>query len=208
MGPRSGSPAAETPTWVLSTVLSAARREAGKVSFLLFILGVASSGCPPLCWPASVDDSHSVRIVVVNPGLSISDDTGDFSLTFDRGYRGAGSSTQVVNYKVYGNGMPANALDGVITAKISNSINGIELGADVGGFTNVGTPGNIELREHASGFQEVGSQPVPLADKGATTGTQARVLNGSIPITWQATATEDLSAGQYPVTLTVTLKDS
>ena len=184
------------------------RREWQKVVFLSFFLCIASNGCPPLCWPASVDDTHSVQIIVVNPGLSISDDTGDFSLTFDRGSRGAGSSTQVVNYKVFGNGLPSSALDGVVTAKINNPLQGIELQADVGGFTNQGTPGNIELHEHVGGFQEVSVQPVPLADKAATTGTQAKVLNGTLPVTWKATAVKDLPAGQYPVVLTVTLRDS
>lgn len=190
MGPSTGSPAAETKTRV----------------FLL--LGIAVLGWQTPAWADSADSRHTITVVVVNPGLSISDDSGDFSLSFERGDQGAASSTHVVNYRVNGNGLPASSLEGVVTARLAGTAEGIDLQADVGRFTNHGTPGNIELREHSGGFQTVGTVPIALADKEATSGTQARVLNGSIPVTWKAVATKDLPAGQHPVTLTVTLKDA
>jgi len=159
-------------------------------------------------WADSAQTSHDVSVVVVKSALSITDDTGNFSLTFDRAVAGASSSTQTVNYRVMGNGFPTGALPGVISAVVANPANGIELKADVGPFVNNGTEGDIVLQEAASGDQGVGVTSVPLANKGSTAGTQARVLNGTIPVTWKANATQDLSSGEYPLTVTVTLKDA
>ena len=147
-------------------------------------------------------------MVVVKSALSITDDSGDFSLTFDEGSVGSLSRPQVVNYRISGNSFPAGALTGVVSASVSNPARGVDLVADVGSFVNNGTEGNILLQESSSGGRVVGETPVALADKGATSGTQAKVLNGTLPVVWKASATQDLSAGEYPIALTVTLKDA
>ena len=67
-----------------------------------------------------------------------------------------------------------------------NPPEGIELKADVGTFTNNGTDGDIVLHPASSGDQVVGTDPTPLADKEITSGTQANVLNGTLPVTWKA----------------------
>ena len=203
MGPRSGSPATETRASVGSVPRRCAPTRAGAAVLLILALGLSAD-----VWADSAQTSHDVSVVVVKSALSITDDTGNFSLTFDRAVAGASSSTQTVNYRVMGNGFPTGALPGVISAVVANPANGIELKADVGPFVNNGTEGDIVLQEAASGDQGVGVTSVPLANKGSTAGTQARVLNGTIPVTWKANATQDLSSGEYPLTVTVTLKDA
>lgn len=212
MGPSTGSPAAETQQ---GKTLSPTGRDSGRQRGRFFIsvgagfLMLASQGLLPApCWGRSVETSHSVTVVVVEPALSLTDDTGDFSLSLDRGDAGKSSNTQVVNYRIYGNVVPTTSVEGVISGKLSTGLDGIEIQADVGSFANQGTAGHVQLQEHASGFQAVGADLVPLADKETSSGAQGGVLNGTIPITWKATTTKDLPAGDYPVVLTVTLKDS
>lgn len=198
MGPRTGSPAAETQKNEGDTL----RRLGAALLAASCVLQAAP------CWARTAETSHSVTVVVVQPALSITDDTGDFSLTLERGDAGTTSDTRVVNYRVHGNNLPTGAVEGLLSAKIARSSSEISIQADVGSFANEGSPGNIELLEHASGFQEVTLDPVPLADKEANPNSQTKALHGSIPIAWKATASGDLAAGSYPVVVTVTLKDS
>ncbi len=206
MGPSTGSPAAETHKRIGRFSLPGSPIPGGGIALSLFIGTLLLFGLPGTAGAASVDDTRTLTVVVVVPSLSLTEDSDGSPLAFDQAAAGATSEARVVNYQLYSNNQPAAALDGLLTARISGPNEGIELLADVERFVNQGTPGNIELREHSSGFQEVGAAPVPLADKGATQTPKA--LNGSIPIRWKATTAEHLSAGKYPVTLTVTLKDS
>ncbi len=166
-----------------------------------------------LLWPAapafaaSVETSHNVTVVVVPTSLSVSDDTGDFRLEFDDPAAGSDSSTQLVHYRVSGNAFSTGALPGIVSAEAESPEEGIELKAEVGQFVNNGTEGNILLHASAAGEQVVGSVPVPLAGKEPTAGPQAEMLNGTVPVEWKASSTKDLSSGEYPTVLTVTLKD-
>lgn len=212
MGPSTGSPAAEPQKTSVSFL---ARRACGWLVRHFFVAALAAAflapvqvSLPDICWARSDETTHTVTVVVVQPAISITDDTGDFPLTLDRGEAGTHSDTRVVNYRVHGNNLPTGAMDGVLSARISGGPEGISIQADVGGFTNQGSAGNIELQEHTPGFQEVSVEPVLLADKEANPNSQAKALNGSIPVTWRATATKDLPAGGQPVVVTVTLKDS
>ncbi len=198
MGPRSGSPAAETQ-------LNKALRRFFISMGAAFL--TASQGLfPAPCWGNSVETSHHVAVVVVEPVLSLTDDTGEFPLALNRGDAGTASSSRMVQYRVYGNAIPTTAVDGVISGKLSSGAEGIEIQADVGSFANQGTAGHIQLQQHAAGFQAIGATPISLADKGISSGNYGGILNGILPITWKATG--NLTAGAYPVILTVTLKDS
>ncbi len=149
----------------------------------------------------------AVTVIVVKPALSISDDTGGASLTFDDRAAGSDSSAQVVHYRVMGNSLPTGPLPGVVSAAVSGPPEGIELKAEVGQFVNNGTEGDILLHAYSSGDQVVGEVPVALAGKESTAGTQASMLNGTLAVAWKASAMQALSSGKYPVTLTVTVKD-
>ena len=203
MGPRSGSPATETPRAraVLHHRCASLRRR-GTALFLLLLWPVSSA------FAASAETSHNVTVVVVPTVLSVSDDAGEFRLEFDDPAAGSDSSTQLVHYRVSGNTFSTGALPGIVSAEADGPKEGIELKAEVGEFVNDGTEGNILLHASAGGEQAVGSVPVPLAGKGPTSGTQAEMLNGTVPIQWKANSTKNLSSGEYPITLTVTLKDA
>ena len=212
MGPRAGSPAAETQL-KNKTSCPAGRDSGRRVRRFLISMGAgflaASQGLfPATCWGRSAEVSHSVSVVVIEPMLSLSDDTEDFSLSLGRDAAGASGNAQVVNYQIYGNVIPTAPVKGIISGKLSGGQEGIEIQADVGSFANQGTPGHAQLQEHLIGFQTIGDELVPLADKGASSGNQGGILNGTIPIAWKATTTDDLPAGTYPVFLTVTLKES
>ena len=201
MGPRSGSPATET----LRARAVLHRRAATRgVEAALFLLLLGAAG--PL-WAASVETSHTVTVVVVPTSLSVADDAGEFSLQFDNPATGSDSAARVVHYRVSGNAFSTGALPGVLSAEADSPKQGIELKAEVGPFVNNGTEGNILLHASADGEQVVGSVPMPLAGKDPTSGTQAEMLNGTVPIEWKASSTQDLSSGEYQITLTVTLKD-
>ena len=202
MGPRSGSPATETLRARAVVFRRAATRGAATALFLFALILPASA------WAASVETSHEVAVIVIKPALSISDDTGDFSLNFKNRSAGSDSSARTVNYRVTGNALPAGPQSGVVSASMASPMEGIQLKADVGDFVNNGTEGNILLHASSSNGQMVGRIPVALADKDATSGTQASVLNGTVPVRWKASATKDLSSSDYPITLTLTVKDS
>jgi len=169
------------------------------------VLALGMVGSP--VWAASVNDTDQVTISV-NGVLAISDTTGDFTLTFSDFEIGTDSDTQAVTYRVKSNNMVDTALDGVVSAQIDSAIYGVALKADVGTYANIGSTGNVALTEHAAGFATVGTTAVNLAKKATTTGNQKKILNGNLPITWKATATEDLTEGDYTTNLTVTLKDA
>ena len=88
MGPRQGSPAAETLRETLSFI-----------GICLILLG----GFAKPCGAGTAEVSHSVTVVVVEPTLSLKDDTGHFSLAFKEGSAGASSTTQLVHYQIHGN---------------------------------------------------------------------------------------------------------
>lgn len=201
MGPRSGSPAAETPRARAVFYRRASSRWRGTALFIC-LLWPASS-----VLAASVETSHNVTVVVVPTALSVSDDAGDFSLEFDEAAAGSDSSAHLVHYRVSGNAFSTGALPGILSAEVESPEEGIELKADVGPFVNNGTEGNILLHASTAGEQVVGSIPVPLAGKDTTAGGQAEMLNGTVPIEWKASSTQELSSDEYPIVLTVTLKD-
>ena len=204
MGPRSGSPATETLR-AKAVLFRRAATSGGAAAFLFLSLGLIA----PVGWAATVETSHQVTVVVVPTSLSVADDTGSSSsLKFNDPAVGSQSSSQTVNYRVSGNSFPSGALSGVVSVSMVNPPEGIELKADVGAFTNNGTDGDILLRQSSSGEQVIGTDLTPLADKETTSGTQDNVLNGTLPVTWTAGSEQDLPEGEYPVTLTVTLKDT
>ncbi len=203
MGPRSGSPATETRARAVPHFRVFLHGSAAAL-FIILALGQAA----PACWAASAETTHQVTVVVVPTSLSIADDIGSSSLKFNDPVAGAQSDPQTVQYRVAGNSFPSGALSGIVSVSMADPPEGIELKADVGTFTNNGTEGNILLHPTASGEQVIGTDPTPLAGKETTSGTQANILNGTLPVTWTAGAKQNLSADEYPVTLTVTLKDT
>jgi len=168
------------------------------LSLLLFLLG---GGVP--AWAASSQTSHDVTITFRGV-LSIQEDTGDFSLTFNDFVKGTDSTVQRVRYRVRASGMTEAALEDVISSKIDTLVNGIDLRADMARMRFSGS--SVQLQEQNAGYATVITDSVALAKKSATPGR--RLLNGIIDINWKGTATEDLAAGTYSTDLIVTLKNA
>ncbi|PIQ82143.1 MAG: hypothetical protein COV76_05240 [Candidatus Omnitrophica bacterium CG11_big_fil_rev_8_21_14_0_20_64_10] len=170
-------------------------------------LVISSLPVGQVAYAASENVSHTVTIRV-NGKLSITDDTGDFTLTFGDFTTGSDSTVQQVQYRVQSNDMTLSALNGVVSAQISSAVDGVDLKGDVGTITNLGGPNNVQLEEQHTGYATVGTAGTELCKKGATTGSSGKILNARVPIDWRATATKDLAAGDYTTKLVVTLKDS
>ena len=209
MGPRPGSPAAETRRG-RGTVPGQIRSDrAGKIP-LFFALAAFPLFLPAQAFARSAEASVSVTVVVVEPSLSLADEEGEFSLSFrEPSFKGAESGIRTVNYHLRSNSVPATAQEGILSARITGSDQGMEIQADVGRFANSGSPEAIALQESSSGYRVVGTLPTPLADKQANAPLQPTILDGSVPVSWKATATENLPPGRpRNTTLTVTFRDT
>lgn len=198
MGPRPGSPAAET-RYDVFILLSAVLLGAG-----VWILPTSPTQA------ASKEVSHNVTVVVVQPALSFSEPE-EVSLQFEGTEAGSESESQTVTYRLKSNNASTGSAEGILTATLHGPAEGIELRADPGSFANEGPAGGVILVESDPGFQTLAdSIPVSLADKGPSLGygTEGTILNGNLSVTWKAAATENLSSDEYPLAVTITLKES
>ena len=163
----------------------------------------------PGAWAISVDDADTVTVSVPTV-LSISDETGNFTLAFSSSANGGTTNFQTVGYVVKANNMPNSALTGALSAKISSLLDGISIRALAGRtYTNNGTASNALLADNGAGIVTVGTSLAGLMDKPSSSGASGKILDGTAFVAWQAQATRDLTSSDGGgVTLTVTLKDA
>lgn len=158
-------------------------------------------------WAGNASDNSDVTFAVGN-SISITEATGNFTLTFTDTVNGSVSSGETVIYTVKANNMPNAALTGAVSAKVSALVDGISLKAFPGDYTNSGTSGNAILSKVAAEMV-IGATAVNIYNKDAGSGNQDKVLNGTIPIHYRGVATRDLAdTDGGTTTLTVTLKDA
>ncbi len=164
---------------------------------------------PGSAWASTVDDARTVTVSVPTI-LSITDETGPFTLTFADAASGGTTNGQTVGYIVKSNNMPNSALTGALSAKISGLLDGITIRANPGRtYTNAGSASNAVLQESSASFINLGTTAVNVMDKPALAGASGKILSGTAFVNWGAVATRDLSlADGGAVTLTVTLKDA
>ena len=151
-----------------------------------------------------VTTNHTVTIQVPEV-LSIASDAASFTLHFP-GYakQGDESWAQTVNYTVQSNNMRQADGSPAINANLDFPYDRLDLKADVGSYAK--TSGSTELVEAQSGFMTIGTDTVALANKGNTAqGSDGKLLNGTIPVTYKAVATDDVPSGDQIHTLFVTL---
>ena len=134
--------------------------------------------------------------------LSLEASTADISLTFADYASGTNSDTQEVTYTVSCNNMLQTDGSLALKAKLDSAFTGIDFKADPGTYNKVG--GNTELVEASSGYITIGATDTALANKNNSTG-DGKVLDGTIPVTYMATATADLAAGSSTQYLDVVL---
>ena len=173
-------------------------------------LAMLALAVPGSAWAASVNDADTVTIDVANI-LSITDEVGNFTLTFltDGTTAGSVSSGQTVGYILRANNMSNSAIAGALSAKINAALDGITFRANSGmSYVSGGSSGDATLNPVSSGAVNIGTSATALFDKPASTGNQGKVLNGTAFVNWGAIADRDLAdADGGSVTLTVTLKD-
>lgn len=152
-----------------------------------------------------VTKQHGVTVNVAEV-LSISADITNFTLTFSGPVAaGTESDTKTVTYTVQSNNMRqadgATAINANLDALLPYSIDFL---ADVGGYSK--TSGNTELAESAAGFVKMVAANTAIAKKANTTaGSDGKLLNGTIPITYKAKANGEVPSGSYGNQLFVTL---
>ena len=143
-----------------------------------------------------------------DPVLSISDETGSFTLVFSDFAKGTISSMQSVTYRVQANNMAAGTVQAAVSAKLEQLFDGIDLEADVDNYENVGEKTFASLQEAQSGSRAIEMTSTALADKMPGTGSDDSNLDGNLTVTWRARLTADAAAGQGSRFLVVTLKES
>ena len=145
--------------------------------------------------------------VNVPPVLSISAETGDFTLTFSGFLTGAVSSTQEVTYRVQANNMAAGTVSPAVTAELGSAFGAAALEGDVSGYSNLGESEFSNLEEGEPGYIEIGTSSTALANKKPGTGHGEYCLDGNLVVTWRARLIADTPAGSENRSLIVTLKD-
>ena len=154
---------------------------------ILMIIGLCAA--PGVSAADYVTQGVSVN---VSSELSIAASASDISLNFADYASGTNSSTQDITYTVSCNNMIQGDGSLALKAKLDSLYTNIDFKADPGTYTKSG--GNTELVEASSGFITVGTTDTALANKGNSTG-DGKVLDGTIAVTYMATATDDLASG-------------
>jgi len=145
--------------------------------------------------------------VQVSSVLSISDDTGNITLTFSNFRKGTESSTATVTYHLRANNMAPGMISAAVIAELSSPFDLADLQAIVSDYTNLGDSNLSHLGKIRPDYVTIGTSPTPLADKHPGQGNGDVLLNGNLAITWRARLTQDASAGSETRSLLVTLKD-
>lgn len=141
------------------------------------------------------------------PVLSISDDTGSFTLTFPSFLQGTLSSTQSVLYRIQANNMVAGSVSGAVSARLDETFEGIDLEADVSGYQNLGKSNFASLQESQPGYRAIQTSQTSLADKTPGTGGGDTNLDGNLTVSWRGRLTENAAAGQRSRFLVVTIRE-
>lgn len=166
----------------------------------LLLAGVAAAGSWASAWAMICD-------VDVPPVLSITDETGDFTLSFADFAAGSLSSTQDVTYRVQANNMAGGTVSPAVTAELGSAFDLATLEGDVSSYSNLGESEFSILEESDPGYVAIGTSATPLTTKKPGTGHGEHCLDGNLVVTWRAKLTADAPAGSESRSLIVTLKD-
>ena len=160
-----------------------------------------------LVWPAG--DASGLLITLEVPAvLSVSDESGSFALHFSDFLKGSVSAPHSVTYRIQANNLVAGIIQGAVSARLEEPIEGMELEADVNNYQNLGEESSSRLVEAQSGYQPIqAAQTIPLAHKVPGAGGDDATLDGNLTVTWRARLTADAPAGQQSRFLVVTVRE-
>jgi hypothetical protein len=168
---------------------------------LMVILGLIAP--VPFSYASAKSFGQKVTIEVPQT-LDISGSQNDFTLAFPNTSRGSETNPVTIQYSLNSNGMSqANGAPAVL-AQLDGLFSGVDFKAYVGAFSK--QAGDTELVPATTGYVTVRNSAVPLAMKGNSTGS-GKVLRGTLPVTYKAVATSNLSSGVYSQQLMITLTD-
>lgn len=166
----------------------------------LIMLGGLAAGGP--------DASALILTLEAPQTLSVSDESGSFSLDFPSFLKGTISTPQSVVYRIQANNLMAGTIQGAVSARLDEAVEGLDLEADVQSYQNQGDSNFATLQETQSGFRVIpAGQSVPLADKASGNGSGDALLDGTLTITWRGRLTADAPAGQKSRFLVVTIRE-
>ena len=169
-----------------------------RLSTLLLVLALAASWTPASAMICELD---------APPVLSITDETGDFTLTFTDFVSDSLSSTQEVTYRVQANNMAAGTVSPALTAELGSAFDTAVLQGGLSSYSNLGESEFSTLEEAQPGYVDIGTSATSLAKKNPGTGHGEYCLDGNLVITWRAKLTADTPAGSEIRPLIVTLRD-
>lgn len=160
-------------------------------------------------WATPVCPALGLIITLESPAvLSISDQTGSFTLSFPDFVEGTLSGTQSVTYRIEANNMTAGTVQGAVSARLQETASGIDLEADVNGYQNLGNGNFAMLQESQSGYRVILTDQTFLADKTPGNGAgNDKSLDGNLTIAWRARLTANAPAGQQSRFLVVTIRE-
>ena len=197
MGPRAGSPAAETrreDSNLEEAAFLVVLANAAWCAFIVFFLAIAT---PALAETAQAH--QTLTIIIGPPGISISEKKESTETT---------GLSYKTHYLIHNSRSSSSAVDGALTAQVEETSRGIVVWANVGNFRSDIQEESLALYQHASGYQIVGPSATALADSTETSDGRTHILSGSLPVTWKAIPTRGIPSSNHPILLTVTLKDN
>jgi hypothetical protein len=146
---------------------------------------------------------HQVTVTVPEV-LSIAADTSAFTLTFADNVSGAETDTKTVVYTVESNDMGQADGSAAINANLDFAYTDVDFKAQVGSYGRIS--GNTDLAAANAGYVTIGTSNTAIANKDNTdAGTDGKLLNGTLPVTYKAVATGDLPTGSQVHFLFITL---
>lgn len=177
-----------------------------KAAQLVVLVGLISFIGAPAAHASFQTVGHQVTVTVPEI-LSISADTSAFTLTFADNISGSETDTKTVVYTLEANDMGQADGDTAINANLDNLYTDVDVKAQVGTYARNGTnPGNTSLAATNAGYVTIGTSNVAIAKKASTdAGTNGKLLNGVLPVTYKAVAKADLPTGSQVHYLFITL---
>lgn len=146
---------------------------------------------------------HQVTVRVPEV-LSIAADTTAFTLTFSDWVSGSETDTKTVVYSVNSNDMGQADGDTAINANLDFLYDRVDLKAQVGSYSK--QSGNTELAPISASYVKIKDTNTAIAKKANTvSGSDGKLLKGTMPVTYKAAATADMSSGDQIHFLFVTL---
>jgi hypothetical protein len=178
-----------------------------KLALIVIICAVLALGnvVPAFAGDPWITKGHSVTLSVPD-SLSIEADTTDIVLNFSNYVKDSVSSTKTVVYTVVANNMSRADGEPAMNISLDAAFDRAELQAQVGSYTNNSTSlDKTELAAINPSYLPISAGVNTDVAKKASSIGSGKILEGTIPITYRAVATDDMAKGNQTHLMFVTL---